>query len=155
MPQRPAAFPCCREHDLFAPAEKYGDAIRRDPADDVYWFGWHSTDDGCATIRIARLGRDAMVFRVYRPSRFGKIRRYHGPISRSAWARLEDAIVETNFWMLDEHGGRHGFDGSTWRFAGRHRRDYHFISRWSPDDDLWDLGRLFFDLAGLEGVPLH
>jgi hypothetical protein len=57
--------------------------------------------------------------------------------------------------MLDERGGRHGLDGSTWCFAGRRHRDYHFITRWSPDDVLWDLGRLLFDLAGLDGVRLY
>jgi hypothetical protein len=56
--------------------------------------------------------------------------------------------------MLDEHGGRHGLDGSTWCFAGQRCRDYHFMSRWSPNDGLWDLGQLFFDLAGLDGVRL-
>jgi hypothetical protein len=95
---------------------------------------------------------DAMVFRTYRPSRFGKVRRFHGPISHGAWAQLEDAIVETNFWRL---GGRHGLDGSKWCFAGQRRRDYHFISRWSPNGELWELVRLFFDLAGLDGVKLY
>ena len=51
-----------------------------------------------------------MVFRMDRPFHYGKVRRFNGPVSCSAWAQLEDAIVETNFWMLDEHGGRHGLD---------------------------------------------
>jgi hypothetical protein len=110
MPLHPAAFPCCRDHDLFETVEKYGNAIRRSVADEAYWCRWDSTDDGCAAIRVARLGRDAMVFRTYRPSRYGKVRLYHGPLSRMPWPRLEDAIVEANFWMLDE---RHGLDGST------------------------------------------
>src|SRR5215212_4063310 len=84
MPLRPAAFPCCREHDLFAPVAGYGQAIRRDLADEVYWFRWDSTNDGCAAIRIARLGREAMAFRTYRPSHYGKVRRFHGPVSRGA-----------------------------------------------------------------------
>jgi len=56
--------------------------------------------------------------------------------------------------MLDERGGRHGPDGSTWRFAGRRGFDFHYITRWSPDDTLWDLGR-FFDVAGLAEVRLY
>jgi hypothetical protein len=111
MPPSAAVFPCCREHDLFGPVEKHGAALRRSLADEAYWFGWESTDDGSATIRIARLGRNAMVFRVHRPSRYGKVRRFHGAIPRRAWARPEDAIVAANFWMLDEHGGEHGLDG--------------------------------------------
>ena len=65
------------------------------------------------------------------PSHYGKVRRFHGPVSRGASAELEDAIVETS-WMLDEHGGRHSLDGSTRFFAGQRRRDYHYITRWSP-----------------------
>jgi hypothetical protein len=94
MPLHPAAFQCCRDHDLFEPVEKHGAVLR---ADKAYWFRWDSTDDGCAAIRIARLGPDAMVFRTYRPSRYGKVRRCHGALSRTAWARLEDAIVGANF----------------------------------------------------------
>jgi hypothetical protein len=42
------------------------------------------------------------------------------------------------------------------RGASAHRRhDYHYISRWSPDDALWDLGRFFFDVAGLAEVRLY
>jgi hypothetical protein len=39
-------------------------------------------------------------------------------------------------------------------FAGRRRHEYHYISRWCPDDALRDLGRLLFDLAGLAEVRL-
>jgi hypothetical protein len=137
------------------PVAGYGQAIRHDLADEVYWFHWNSTENGCAVIRVAPLGSEAIVFQTYRPSHFGKVRRFHGQVSRDAWARLEDALVEANFWMLDNHGGRHGLDGSIWSLAGRRHRDYHFISRWSPDDELWDLGRLFFDLAALDRVRLY
>jgi hypothetical protein len=77
------------------------------------------------------------------------------PVSRSTWVRLEDAVVAANFWMLDAHGGRYGLDNSMGCFASRHRGNYYLIRRWSPDDALWDLGRLFFDLAGLDEVRLY
>jgi hypothetical protein len=93
--------------------------------------------------------------RVYRASRFGKVRRFRGLLTTVDWSLLEDAIVAANFWMLDERGGRDGLDGSTWRFAARRRHDYHYISRWSPGGALWDLGRFFFDVAELAGVRLH
>ena len=64
-------------------------------------------------------------------------------------------MAAANFWMLDEYGGSYGLDGSTWRFAGRRRQDYHYISRWSPDDALWDLGRFFSHMAGLAAVRLY
>jgi hypothetical protein len=155
MPLSTAAFPCCRDHDLFAPVEEYAQRIHRTPGDEAYWFCWDSSFDGKATIRIAKLRDDVMVSRVYRASRFGKVRRFRGLLTTADWSLLEDAIVAANFWMLDEHGGRHGLDGSTWRFAARRRHDYHYISRWSPGGALWDLGRFFFDVAELAGVRLH
>jgi hypothetical protein len=144
------AFPCCRGHDLFAPIEKYPVALQRTPGDEAYWF-----DCGNATIRVAKLADEVMVFREYRVDRFGKVRRFRGLLAPSEWSRLEDAVAAANFWMLDEYGGSYGLDGSTWRFAGRRRQDYHYISRWSPDDALWDLGRFFFDMAGLAAVRLY
>jgi hypothetical protein len=104
------------------------------PGDEAYWFDWDSSFDGKAMILIARLGGEAMVSRVYRPSRFGKVRRSRGLLTPADWSLLEDAVVAANSWMLDERGGRHGLGGSTWRFAGRRRHDYHYIRQWSPDD---------------------
>jgi hypothetical protein len=154
-PLSTAAFLCCREHDLFAPVEEYPHNLRRTPGDEAYWFGWDSSFDGKATIRIAKLRDEAVVSRVYRASRFGKVRRFRGLLTTADWSLLEDAIVAANFWMLDERDGRLGLDGSTWSFAGRRRHDYHYLSRWSPDDALWDLGRFFFDVAGLAEVRLY
>jgi hypothetical protein len=71
----------------------------------------------------------------------------------AGWSRLEGAVVAANFWMLDEYGGRHNLDGSRWRFAGRRRHDYHYISRWSPDDALWDFGQ--FSLMSRDWVRLR
>jgi len=119
MPLSTAAFPCCRDHDLFAPVEEYPQRIHRTPGDEAYWFCWDSSFDGKATIRIAKLRDDVMVSRIYRASRFGKVRRFRGFLAPNDWSRLEDAIVAANFWMLDERGGRDGLDGSTWRFAAR------------------------------------
>jgi hypothetical protein len=155
MPPSATTFPCCRDHGLFTPVEEYPQCIQRTPGEEAYWFDWDSSFDGKATIRIAKLRDDVMVSRVYRTSRFGKVRRFRALLTPADWSLLEDAIVAANFWMLDERGGRHGLDGSTWRFAGRRRRDYHYISRWSPDDALWDLGRFFFDVAGLAEVRLR
>jgi hypothetical protein len=61
MPPSATTFPCCRDHDLFAPVEKYPQCIQRTPGDEAYWFGWDSSFDGEATLLIARLGGEAMV----------------------------------------------------------------------------------------------
>src|SRR5580700_11333719 len=142
MPVPSAAFPCCRAHDLFAPVEDYPKSILRMLGDEVYWFHWDSSFDGNATIRVAKLGAEATVCRIYRASAFGKVRHHRALLRHADWAQLEDAVVAANFWMLDEHGGRHGLDGSTWRLAGRRRHEYHSVSRWSPDGAVRDLGRV-------------
>jgi hypothetical protein len=100
----PTIFPCCRSHDLFAPIEEHPMHIQQVPGDEVYWFDWESTFHGKATIRVARLGDQAVVSRIYRPTRFGKARRFH---RHDDWTRLEDAVVAADFRMLDERGGRH------------------------------------------------
>ena len=155
MPLPSAAFPCCRAHDLYGPVEDYAKSILRTPGDEVYWFHCASSFEGHATVRVAKLGTEVMVFRVYRRSTFGRTQRFQRLLSESNWSRLEGAVLAANFWMLDELGGRHGLDGSMWGFAGRRGHEYHYISRWSPKGELWDLGRLFFDLAGLAEVRLH
>jgi hypothetical protein len=76
-------------------------------------------------------------------------------LSRSDWTLIEDALVAANFWMLDDQEeDRLLLGGARWNVASR-RRDYHFISRRSPHRPLWDLGRLLFDLAGLDEIGLY
>jgi hypothetical protein len=115
---------------------------------------WTHSFGGKATIRIARLGGDAMVASVHRPTHFGKARTWSARVALSSWALVEDAVVAANFWMLDEHGGDRGFDGARWVIAGNRRHDHYWVGRWCPDDALFDLGRLLFDLAGLDEVRL-
>jgi hypothetical protein len=139
-----ATFPCCRDHDLYGPVEQDAQAIRRGLADEVYWLNWitESCSNGSVMIRVARLGDEAMFFRVYRPSSFGKRRRSHGIVSSGDWALIEDAVVRSRFWLLDEQeAGGLRLGGARWYFAGQREPDYHFISRRSPRDALWDLGR--------------
>src|ERR1700682_5861161 len=111
MPLPTPAFLCCREPALCAPVEEYPQRIHRTPGDEAYWFGWDSSFDGKATIRIAKLRDEAMVSRVYRASRFGKVRRFHGLLTRADWSLREAPIVAASFWMLDEQDSRHGLDG--------------------------------------------
>jgi hypothetical protein len=154
MPVTIASFPLCRDHDLFWPLEQYPALLRRNPADEAYWFKWSSTFSGEATIRVARLGRNVTVTRLHKASMFCKARCRNTRLKSSVWAQVEDAAVGANFWMLDERGGVQGLDGAEWLIAGRRRHDYHLVKRWSPCDGVFDLGRLLFDLAGLEEVGL-
>jgi hypothetical protein len=147
-----ARFPPCRSHDLFWPLEQYPALLRRNPADEAYWFKWTSAVSGAATIRVARIGNEAIATWLYRSSHFGKGRCQSARLGLSDWARLEDSVVAASFWMLDESGGLHGLDGADWLIAGRRRQDFHLIKRCSPKGALYDLGRLLFDLTGLNDV---
>lgn len=151
-----ASFPCCRDHDLSEPLEEYADAIKRSLADEVYYFSWHNSFGGNATIRIARQARRVAVVRLYRPEQFERARLWRRWLAFADWDRLEDALVEAGFWLLDEYGGQEFvvLDGATWMIAGQRGPDYHRISRRSPSGPIRDLGRCFFDLAGLHDVRL-
>lgn len=73
------------------------------------------------------------------------------------WALVEDAVVAADFWRLDQSvtlNDLGGLDGATWHIAGRRGPDFHHVRRWSPHGVVYDLGRLMFDLAGLEGFWL-
>jgi hypothetical protein len=149
-----ASFPLCRGHDLFHPLEAYPVPIRRNPADELYWLKWDYSFGAAATIRIARLGKEVMATWQHRGSMFNKGRSRCARLRISDWALLEDAVVVANLWLLDETSHQLGCDGATWMMAGRRGFDYHYIRRWSPHDALFDLGRLMFDLVGLEAVRL-
>ena len=68
---------------------------------------------------------------------------------------VEDAVVAAGFWLLDEDWPNLGsMGGAKWMIAGRRRHDYHVVKRLNPRDALYDLGRLMFDLVGLDEVRL-
>ena len=86
---------------------------------------------------------------------FGKHRLLNGRLTIADWARVEDAVVAAGFWLLDEDWPNLGsMGGAKWMIAGRRRHDYHVVKRLNPRDALYDLGRLMFDLAGLDEVRL-
>jgi hypothetical protein len=87
------------------------------------------------------------------------------PLTPADWDRLQDTLIAANLWALDPHGidcpsdgdekrtivaiiGSRGLDGSDWLFEGRRKDIYRAASRWSPRRALYELGRLFFELAG-------
>jgi hypothetical protein len=69
-------------------------------------------------------------------------------IADDCWRRLEAAILTTGFWSLDPIDDRRGLDGASWTIERRRRDIYRGIERWSPHDQIYDLGGTFFDLAG-------
>jgi hypothetical protein len=86
-------------------------------------------------------------------------------LTRRDWERLQDPLIAASFWTLDPDGidwpvdgdeqrtiaaiiASRGLDGSDWRFEGRRKDIYRAVSRLSPRAALYELGRLFFELAG-------
>ena len=150
-----STFPFCRNHPLHWPLEHHPLALKRNPADEAYWFGWRHSFGSQATIRVARIGNMAAITRTYQ--HFGPDeRRQRGALLTNAdWIAVEDAIIAANFWSLDERiPFDMGCDGADWIVAGVRWRDFHHIKRWSPHNALYDLGRLMFDLSGLHEVRL-
>jgi hypothetical protein len=58
-----AAFPVRRAHDLFWPLEEVPAALRRNPAEEAYWFQWDHSFGQKATVRITGIADDVLVTR--------------------------------------------------------------------------------------------
>ena len=156
MPLPIRSFPPCRTHDLYWPLEDHAVAIKRNPAAEIYWLSWDHSFGDRAAIRIARLAGHVVATRRFQPS-FRKARVLSTCLRCTDWERLEDAVVAANFWTLGKEDLFNHFsviDGATWTIAGHRHRQYHVVKRRSPDDALYDLGRLMFDLVGLTDVSL-
>jgi len=117
---------------------------------EVYRFVWHSSFHGDATVQIVREG-DAI-------NLLWKYWSYSLPaadasaplmtLSTVDWDQLQRRLDVASFWSLDPDSSDMGLDGASWLIEGRRKDAYHSIYRWSPSGPLFDLGRLFFDLAG-------
>ncbi len=111
-------------------------------------FTWRSSFDGDAVMRIGRQGDEITLRCVYRFSVFGDADRRRVSLTMSDWGRLQDALIAASFWALDPEELRLGLDGSDWLIEGCRKDIYRAVSRWSPDGAIYDLGSLFFELAG-------
>jgi hypothetical protein len=151
------AMPCCRAHCLFRSLSDGEVPLCRSWGAEVYRLTWDGSFDGDAVVRIARLGDEIRLSRVYRPSHFARTERGEARLTVAAWAQLQDALIAANFWALDPHGEVHGLDGAYWTIEGRRKDIFRVVHRWSPHGAIHDLGRLFFALAGppLAGVRLY
>ncbi|SRR6266568_741801 len=151
------AVPCCRAHCLFRSLCDGEVPLCRSWGTEVYRLTWDSSFDGDAMLRIARLGGEIRLSRVYRPSQFARTERYEASLTPCDWARLQNALIAANFWALDSHAEAHGLDGARWTIEGRRKDIFRAVHRWSPRGAIYDLGRLFFVFAGqpLAGAELY
>ncbi len=147
-------MPCCRAHCLFRSLGDSEVPLCRSWGTEVYRFTWDSSFDGDAMLRIARLGDEIRLSRGYRPSQFARAERCEASLTPCDWARLQGALTAANFWALDPHAGTHGLDGACWTIEGRRKNIFRVIQHRSPGGELRDLGRLLFDLAGLNEVRI-
>ena len=112
------AVPCCRAHCM---VRSLGDGevpLCRSWGTEVYRFTWDSSFDGDAVVRIARFSDEIMLSRVYRPSHFARTERSDASLTVADWARLQDALIAANFWVLEPHGEAHALDGAYWDDRG-------------------------------------
>ena len=73
------------------------------------------------------------------------------PLTAADWNRLE--LAAASFWTLDPiEEFRPMFDGSDWTIRGRQGGRSHCIKRRSPYGPIRDLGELFIESAGSEGI---
>jgi hypothetical protein len=122
----------------------------RDTESEVCRFLWRSSFNGGAFVQIARRGESVELrSRVLGRSR---LRREEplvsGTLSPNDWEKLQQALAISDFWSLDATDDRIGLDGAQWLIEGRRGNIYHSVDRWCPRGAIYDLGRLFFALAG-------
>lgn len=145
----PHGFDCCRvQSDLLRdepPMCRF-----RETNSEAYRFIWTSSFDGAAVVHIARRGD----FVELRSRVLGRSRLYReepvvsAPLPPDDWQKLQQALAISGFWLLDSTDDRIGLDGAQWLIESRCGDTYHWVDRWSPRGSVFELGRLFFGLAG-------
>jgi hypothetical protein len=119
---------------------------------EAYRFVWRSSFDGNGIVRIGRQGDEVVLQWRYdhwlRAPAAGDAPA-GAALSAGDWVRFREALIAANFWAVDSADERQGLDGAEWLIEGRRGNVYRAVSRWSPQDELRALGRLFFTLAGL------
>ncbi|WP_316214455.1 hypothetical protein [Bradyrhizobium sp. SZCCHNR2035] len=123
----------------------------RETESEFYRFLWESSFNGAAFVHIARRGNSVELrSRVLARSRLRrKEPLVSAALSPEDWEKLQRALTISNFWSLDATDDESfGLDGAQWLIEGRRSDVYHSVDRWCPRGAIYDLGRLFFALAG-------
>lgn len=148
---RDGASPCCRQgyRDFSVYAPKRGPLCQRmDISTEEYRFSWNSSFNGSAQISIDRGEKNIIVGWVRRDFRDG-FGQFWKCIEGADWSRLEAALLRAGFWSLDAAlEFDFSLDGANWLIEGRRRDVYRAVRRWSPNGAIFDLGRVFLDIAG-------
>lgn len=125
--------------------------------DEFYRFTWRSSFDGDVVVEITKI--DEMVLLSWNTELC--FARPHAPtsfaLSSEDWDAFGRAVDDADFWALECSDPLQGFDGAQWRIEGRRSQTYHAVECWSPGGALYDLGRVFFGLAGrpLDRIKLY
>jgi hypothetical protein len=143
---------CCREQgDLGDSEDEEPLCLTIGSEDEVYRFFWNSSFNGSAVVRIGWRGTAATLRWWYRW--YWEPAPDDSPAERVLSAgdrtQLLSALAAANFWTFEKcDSAETCLDGADWLIEGRRGNIYRGLSRWSPDGELYDLGKLFFDLAG-------
>lgn len=130
--------------------------------DEVYRFLVIPHFRNSITVRIDRIGdvyslRSILMKAGHEPYRPGPVAaRIAKTLTPEQSQAVHDRLERINFWSLKtlSVGGYGGVrDGSTWILEARREGRYHVVNRGTGDTTLPSLGRLFFDLAGINTQP--
>jgi hypothetical protein len=148
---------CCRSHfeGLFWLRGEYV-PLCRIVADEVYRFGWLQAFGAHAVICTARRGDAVVLDRMYCSDMFNEAERIETVLTTVGWRRLQEALIAANFWSLPPFVHPRGvLDGYDLVVEGRRRNVFRATRLTNPDrEELRRLGRVAFDIAGLDRVRL-
>ena len=159
-PYEDGAAQCCRTDDydisVFIPKQA---PLCADIAHTIeeYRFVWRSSFNGRALVHIGRGEQNINLDWACRG------RQGNGCFSRSIdppdWTRLEGALLAAGFWAISPEEERQGIllDGAEWVIEGRRCDVYRVVRRGSPRGAIYDLGRVFLDIAGppIDDIQLY
>jgi hypothetical protein len=150
------SIPCCRMERPFW-LDRSEPPLCRVEGEEVYRFLYMQAFGAHASIRIAKRRDEIIVERSYYPGMFNKPERFAALLTEADWDRLQDAVTVARFWWLPRIVRPRGLwlDGFHLIVEAR-RGDTFRVSKFDNPDvpEFWKLGRLAFDLAGLDDVPL-
>lgn len=87
---------------------------------------------------------------------YGKIRKdYKKEVSKENVDKLLQLLKRTNFWKLTPEIEDMGLDGAWWIVEGLKDGKYHFVKRWSPKNDVKDIGLFFLQLTDLKVEQIY
>ncbi len=152
-----AEIACCRLAMPFRVEHADEPPLCRADGDEVYRITYEQAFGEHASIRIARSRHKVRLDRTWHAGRFNEGERFAATLTITEWRQLLDALAAANFWSLPAvvYPESATLDGYELIVEGRRGNLFKATRLINPDiEELWRIGRIAFDIAGLAAARL-